>query len=348
MAIISHTYDLIVGVDTHARNHVYALITNTGELLACDTFPATSPGHARALAWIRRRTPTHRTLLWVIEGIGTYGAGLARTAKAAGYDIAEAPRIDNRRTGKTDQLDAQQIARAVLPLDTTRLRRPRLDDGTRDALRTLIAARDQMTTERTANINALTALLRRADLGLDARHPLTRTQITTITAWRTRTEPTATSIARHEAIRLATRITTLTTDLAANTATMTTLVTASPAATLLNEPGIGVYTAAILYTTWSHPGRVHSEAAFANLCGTSPIPASSGNTTRHRLNRGGDRRANRALHIAILYKTAHDPQTRAYIQRRTTEGLTPRDIRRCLKRHLARRVYKALEHANPA
>lgn len=131
-------------------------------------------------------------------------------------------------------------------------------------------------------------------------------------------------------------------DIAANTTTMAELVRQSPAAVLLEKTGIGPVTAAIALTAWSHPGRVRSEAAFACLAGVNPIPASSGNTVRHRLNRGGDRRLNRALHIATITRMTHDPDTRAYVERRRAEGRTTKEIRRCLKRYLARQIYRTL------
>ena len=127
-----------------------------------------------------------------------------------------------------------------------------------------------------------------------------------------------------------------------NNTRTTELLEASPAAPLLEETGIGPVTAAVVYTAWSHLGRVRSEAAFATLAGVNPIPASSGNTVRHRLNRGGDRRLNSALQVATVVRMVHDPTTRAYAERRKAEGRTPREIRRCLKRYLARRLYRAL------
>ena len=115
---------------------------------------------------------------------------------------------------------------------------------------------------------------------------------------------------------------------------------------LLDQPGIGPVTAAIAYAAWSHPGRIRSEAAFASLAGTNPIPASSGNTVRHRINRGGDRRLNRALHMAVVTRMRMDPETRAYVDKRTTEGRTTREIRRSLKRYVARQIYRQLNAAN--
>lgn len=123
---------------------------------------------------------------------------------------------------------------------------------------------------------------------------------------------------------------------------MIELVHQSPARGLLDQPGIGPVTAAVALAAWSHHGRLRSEAAFASLAGVNPIPASSGSTVRHRINRGGDRRLNRALHLAVVTRMRMDPVTRAYVERRITEGRTLREIRRCLKRYLARQIYRHL------
>jgi len=144
--------------------------------------------------------------------------------------------------------------------------------------------------ERTAAINALTALLRVAELGVDARRALTGGQIALVAAWRTREEALATRVARAEAVRLAKRVLAADQEIASNAKQMTALLNSSPARKLLDQPGIGPVTAAVTLAAWSHPGRVRSEAAFASLAGVNPIPASSGNTVRHRINRGGDRR----------------------------------------------------------
>ena len=164
------------------------------------------------------------------------------------------------------------------------------------------------------------------DLGIDARHPLTATQIVTIAAWRTHNKDLATQTAHDKAIRLAKHVTALDNKLRDVTKRITDLVQHSPAATLLQQPGIGPVTAAVTLTAWSHLGRIRTEVAFASLAGISPIPASSGNTIRHRINRGGDRRLNRALHMTIVTRMRMDPRTRAHVERRTTEGRTlPRD-----------------------
>ena len=346
MAIVAHSHPFVVGVDTHARSHAISiLIAPHGEVLDQAQFPATAPGLARALAWAARRTGSDLHVLWVIEGIGTYGARLAHDVAQAGYTVVEAPRMNaraHRGIGKSDPLDARRIAAAALPLDVLQLRHPRADEGVRAAVKVLLASRDHMSTERTATINALTALLRVSDLGVDARGPLTARQITATAAWRARREPLALSTARWEATRLAKRVAALDAELREITKRITDLVGQSPAAGLLAQPGIGPVTAAVALTAWSHLGRIRSEAAFASLAGVSPIPASSGNTVRHRINRGGDRRLNRALHMAIVTRMRMDPRTRAYTERRTAEGRTLREIRRCLKRYLAREIYRYL------
>jgi transposase len=227
-------------------------------------------------------------------------------------------------------------------LNDARLRRPRADEGTRQALRVLVTARDQMAQEKTLNINALTALLRINELGIDARKPLTTEQIGQVSRWQHRNEPLATATARGEAVRLARRILELHDALTANHARLNELITERPAAPLLDEIGIGAYTAAVVITAWSHPGRVRNDAAFAALAGVNPIPASSGNTTRHRLNRGGDRRLNKALHYIAITRMSRDPGTKAYLEKRIAEGRTRREIRRCIKRYLARHLFRTL------
>lgn len=351
MTIVAHSHPFVVGVDTHAKNHVYAITTATGELLQTRDFPTTSAGINRAIAWVARRTGADLGTLWVIEGAASYGALLAGTVGAAGYQVAEAARMDartHRGVGKSDVLDAHRIAAAVLPLREEQLRRPRLNDGVRAALRVLVTARESMTADRTRSVNALTALARVNELGLDARKPLTGTQILEVSRWRARDEPLALSVARSEAVRLATRISELDADIKTNGSRITELVEISEAAPLLQETGFGPVTAAICLTAWSHQGRVRSEAAFASLAGVSPIPASSGNTIRHRLNRGGDRTLNKALHMVALSRMAFDTETIGYVQKRQAEGRTKKEIGRCVKRYLARRIYRTLNATNPA
>src|SRR5690625_4626701 len=276
MSIVAHSRPFVIGVDAHARNHVLDILPlPNGYFIVDKQFPETAAGLERAIACVARRTGADLDTLWVIEGVGTYGAQIARAAADAGYSVAEAARMNaraNRGVGKSDPLDARRIAQAVLPLEEGQLRRPRGDDGVRAALRVLIASRDHISTERTAAINALIALLRVVDLGVDARSTLNGGQIATIAAWRRRTEELATGIARAEAVRLAKRIRAANDELSAITHQMTALIKESPAAGLLDQPGIGPVTAAIAFAAWSHPGRVRSEAAFASLAGVNPIP----------------------------------------------------------------------------
>ena len=207
MAVVAHTRPFVVGVDTHSRNHSYAiLISTTGERVAAKQFPTTSAGLKRAVDWASRLIEGDFGTLWVIEGAATYGARLARIVTDAGYEVAEAARMDARahhRVGKSDPLDARRIGASVLQLVDDRLRQPCTDAGLRPALRIPTSARENMSTERTANVNALTALLRTADLGLDARKPLTSGQITEAASWRTRAEDLGLAAVRDEAHRLA-------------------------------------------------------------------------------------------------------------------------------------------------
>ena len=323
--IVADTRSFVIGVDTHARTHTYAVLAANGEHLDTETFPNTHAGRARAINWVGRRTGGDLGALWVIEGVGSYGAQIARQSALAGYRVAEAARMGRggrRGIGKSDPIDARRIAAAVLPLPEEQLRNPRMDEGVRAAAQILLTARDELTGERTRAVNALTALARSADLGIDARRSLGAKKIGEIARWRPREEDLATTTARTEAVRLAKRILVLDAEITDNTDRIRELVDASPAAELLEETGIGPVTAATVLVAWSHPGRIRNEAAFAALAGVSPLPASSGNTTRHRLNRGGDRRLNRALNVIAMVRMVHHPQTRAYAERRRTEGKT--------------------------
>ncbi|WP_026533725.1 IS110 family transposase [Arthrobacter sp. H14] len=347
--IVSHCHPFVVGVDTHARNHVYAIIDATnGSLLDTQSFPTTAAGINRAVKWVARRTNADADTLWAIEGAASYGAILAGTVAAHGFPVTEAPRMEakkNHGVGKTDALDAHRMAMAVLPLPVEKLRRPRLNEGIRQGLRILVTARESMTKGRTRSINALNALARSNDLGIDARRKLTPVQIEEISRWREREEELALGIARAEAVRLAKHILDLEEQLKSNEQKLDELVEVSEAAPLLEEKGFRAVTAAKCLVAWSHEGRVRSEAAFACLAGVNPIPASSGNTVRHRLNRGGDRRLNSALHMAAITRMTYDSETCDYVEKRRAEGKTDKEIRRCVKRYLARRVFRILAAA---
>ncbi|MGL4178576.1 MAG: IS110 family transposase [Dermatophilaceae bacterium] len=342
---VAQCYRFVVGVDTHAATHSYAIVDAAGAVLDEQTFPTTAAGINRARDWVARRTQGELDgVLVAAEGTGSYGAVLAQTLTEVGYRVVEAPTPRRERgRGKTDAMDAVTAARATLAMPVARLRDRR--GGTDQvALQVLTTAREQLNADRLRAINALTALVRTHDLGIDARRALTTTQIRQITAWRRRSESLGVATARAEAVRLAVRVAQLDIDLKNNRDQLTETVT-DRAPELLALPGVGAVTAAVVLCVWSHPGRVRSEAAMAQIAGTCPIPASSGNTVRHRLNRGGDRRLNWALNTVVLTRMRTDPATRAYIARRTTEGKTGREIRRCLKRYTTRQINRTLNAA---
>ena len=345
MALVAELFDHVVGIDTHARTHTYCIVQcATGAIVDNACFPTSKAGMTRAITWIRKRT-SDRTLA-AVEGTSSYGAGITHSLIENGFEVVAvrpAARTTHAQAGKSDALDAKAAARSVIGLDLERVARPRRT-GDRTALRVLLASRSIIDQQRTANRNALTALLRTIDLGVDARRPLTNTQIRTVAAWRTggATGPKELLVARREARRLAATVIEQTRLLDENHRELGALAaTAAPG--LQDEPGIGPVTAAIIVCAYSHRGRVRSEAAFAALGGVAPLPASSGNTTRHRLSRSGDRQLNRALDIIVRTRMSFDPDTRNYIERRTAQGKTKREIRRCLKRYVSRSVYRQLQ-----
>lgn len=350
MSIVADHYRFIVGVDTHAATHTYALVeAPSGRLLGTETFPTTAAGLSRAEGWIGCHTIGDlEGVLISAEGTGSYGAVMAERLTQIGYRVVEAPAPSAKRLrgkGKTDTLDALTAARSTLIMRLDRLRDRRAGE-LQTALKVLTVAREQMNADRLRSINALTALLRGHDLGIDARKALTGVQIATVGAWRRRDEPLGLTTARADAVRHARHIFDLDDDLKANREQLTTLVT-EHAPILLEMTGVGAVTAAVIMAVWSHPGRIRSEGALAQIAGTCPIPASSGNTTRHRLNRGGDRQLNRAINTIVLTRMRMDPGTHTYVQRRRAEGRTNREITRCLKRYVTRQIHRKLAGAAP-
>lgn len=292
---------------------------------------------------------TSGSVLAAVEGTSSYGAGITAALGEAGFDVAEvrpAARSAHAHHGKSDALDAEAAARGVLGRKFDRLAKPR-QAGRRAALRVLLASRSILDQQRTANRNALLALLRGVDLGIDARKPLTDAQIRTIAAWRTsrstaQHDPTA--IARREARRLAVTVVDQGELLKQNHRELHQLAEAL-APGLQDHPGVGPVTAAIIVCAYSHHGRVRSEAAFAALGGIAPLPASSGNTDRHRLSRSGDRQLNRAFDVIVRTRMSYDETTRDYVERRRGEGRSNREIRRCLKRYVCRAIFRELQAA---
>lgn len=322
MAIIAEDFEFVVGVDTHARTHAFTTVHSaTGALVDTAAFPTTSAGIDRAIAWIRRRTGGE-TVFAAVEGTSSYGARLTQALLAAGIEVGEVrppARSSRALTGKSDPVDAEAAARSVLGRQRDQVIEPRAA-GTRTALRILLSTRSLLDHQRTANRNALTALLRGPDLGIDARKPLRDAQITAITAWRTtNTTDTVIRIARTEAKRLVTAIHDQTRQLRENHKALAQL--AEQLAPGQQEiPGLGPVTAAIIICAYSHRGRIRSEAAFAALGGVAPRPASSGNTTRHRLNRSGDRQLNRAFDVIVRTRMRFDARTKDYVARSRATG----------------------------
>lgn len=343
MDIVSEVYRFVVGVDTHAKTHRYAVVeAGTGRVLAEAGFPTSGAGLARAADWVGRRTGGELDAVLIsAEGTGSYGARLAKLLLEVGYRVVDAPSPKrDRGQDKNDPIDAIKAARSPLPKRVDQLADVRTGQA-QEAVKVLLAARERMSGESTRAINALTAQLRTVDLGIDARRKLSLSQIRQVARWRTRSESAAVGFARAEAVRLAVSILRLRQELAENHKQLRVQVT-THVPVLLDLTGIGPVNAAIVLSVWSHAGRVHTEAALARLGGVAPIEVSSGNRGEHRLSRGGDRQLNRALHSIANVRMRQDPETQAYVDRRTKQGLSKKRIRRCLKRYIARQIYRTL------
>jgi transposase len=331
-----------VGVDTHKDTHVAAARDQLGRRLGTTQVPTSSAGYAQLLSWAHA---LGEVVAWGVEGTGSYGAGLARFLAAQGQRVVEVNRPDRqarRRRGKSDAVDADAAARAVQAGEATGV--PKAQDGVVEMLRALRAARQTAVKARTQAINALKGLLvtapaeLREQLGglptgglVGAAAELEVGTLTTPTA--------ATKLALRG---LAQRYQHLDAEIALLTEQLDAL-TARHAPKLRDLHGVGPdCAAALLIAAGDNPRRLHSEAAFAALCGTSPVEASSGKTRRHRLNRGGDRQANAALHRVVVVRLRWHQPTRDYATRRTTQGKTSKEILRCLKRYVAREVFAVL------
>ena len=331
-----------VGVDTHRDVHVAAVVDQTGRLLATEAFPASTRGHVGLVTWAERFGLVARI---GVEGTGTYGAGLARFVRAYGLEVVEVDRPDRsmrRRRGKSDPIDAQAAARATLAGVATTT--PKTREGQVEMIRVLRVARRGAMKARVAAAEQLYGVLYSAPEELRAPLLGLKTKALVGACAAMRPGPLiSTTAATKAALRvLARRWQQLQTELTQLDAQLQELV-AAVAPALVALPGVGVDTAGqLLVTAGDNPQRLRGEAAFAHLCGVAPIPASSGRTDRHRLNRGGDRHANNALWRIALVRMRCHPPTRAYVQRRTKQGLSKLDIMRCLKRYIAREVYHHL------
>lgn len=345
MPVLAEVIDAVVGIDTHRDVHVAELAAPTGSPLASVQITNTSAGYAELLEWIAQHSPGPRVVV-AVEGTRSFGIGLARALSVAGLPVIECEqptRKARRGRGKSDPIDAHLAVLTALQLDADRLPTPRAD-GTREALRILLSARQELTTTATAQTNRLRALLltgpdRDRDL---SRAPLTDATLTALTRRRLPAGATVEHAVRHEEIRrLSVALRQAARALKVNRRRLHDLVDAI-APGLTDRRGLGPISAAQAIVSYSHPGRLRSEAAFAALAGTSPLQATSGRTVRYRLNRGGDRALNRAVHTIALTRMRSCERTRSYVARRTAEGKTPREVRRTLKRYISRELYRAL------
>lgn len=343
---------LVVGVDTHQLVHVAAVIDSRFQRLGYREFPATTAGYQQLLAWASGHG---RIAAFAVESTGSYGAGLTRHllarqpgAQVAGdvevFEVNWPEKATRVKQGKSDPIDAYSAAEQVL---TGRSKgRPKVKTGVVEAIRTIKVPRDAAVRNRTAAYSQLRDLITAAPaklhddlIGLTGKQRVAR--VLTMRPDSARISEPEHAV-RHALRALARRITFLDAEIAEADKHLTTLVRqACP--TLLAMRQVGVQTAArLVITAGENIDRMRSEASFAKLVGVAPLPASSGKTTRHRLNRGGDRQANSALYMVVVGRMKDHPETQAYVKRRTAEGLSNPEIIRCLKRHLARSIYNAL------
>jgi transposase len=335
------------GIDTHKDTHTAALVDSAGMLLGSAVFPTTQAGCRQLLGWLGSAGTLARV---GVEGTGSYGAGICRQLSAASIEVVEVNRPDRsqrRRRGKSDALDAAAAAEAAR--SGQRIAVPKSRDGQVESLRVLKLTRASAVKARTQAFQQLDQLLVTAPAQLrDQIRDLSKMKlIRSCAQWRPNpanaADPlTATRIAVR---RLARRYLALNAEIAEFDELLTPLVT-ELAPQLVASVGVGTETASqLLITAGDNPDRVRSEAAFAMLCGVAPLPASSGKTQRHRLNRGGDRQANRALHVIAKTRTRCDPPTQAYMKKKTAQRHTTPEATRSLKRLIAREVYYLLHPA---
>jgi transposase len=345
--MLADQLDYIVGVDPHRDSHALAIVhVVSGAVVFESAVVANGDGYARALALAERHAPGRRA--FAIEGAGSFGAGLTRFLTGRKEWVLEVGRLrrERRTGGKSDALDAIRAARSVLAQQ--RPATPRAG-GERQALQALVAAREGAVNAKRAGLCQLRDLLITTPEPLRSElRPLTRARLLQrLAATRPHGRPDAELRGSLLALRsIARRVLALTAE-ERELARQIETITRKLAPQLLDQPGVGPHAAAQLVLSWSHRGRIESEAAFARLAGAAPIPASSGKTIRYRLDRSGDRKLNRALHMILVTRKRTHPATIAYIERRMQEGKTRREANRCLKRYLARSLYRLLEHGPP-
>ena len=342
---IVETRTITGGVDTHLDVHVAAALDAIGGELGVESFPTTPAGYAALTDWLTSFGTLDRV---GIEGTGSYGAGLARHMHAAGITVIEINRADRaarRAQGKSDPLDALSAARAALSRRAAGS--PKGRDGQVEAIRALMVTKRSARRDRTATINQMRAMVLSGPDDLRARfaHHTKTSLIAEAAVMRPRPGDVVGYTTRMALRELGRRAVYLTEEIDRLKEMIKPLLADSYSA-LLVRAGIGPDTAALLViAAGDHPERLRSEAAWAHLCGTAPIPASSGKIIRRRLNPAGDRQANHALWRIVITRMSSDPRTRVYVERRLAEGKTKTEIIRCLKRYVAREVYPLLRAA---
>jgi transposase len=341
----STAVEVVLGVDTHLDFHVAVALDQLGRRLGTLTVPTTTSGYRALVSWAGGFGSLRSA---GIEGTGSYGAGLARQLKARGIEVLEVERPKRRhlrrsgRSGKSDPIDAEAAARAVLSGEAAG--KPKSGDGEVEMIRAFRAARCSAVKSRTQAANQLRNLVVTApdELRNRLRGLSTTVLVTEALSFRPGDHPSTPEEATKFALRsIARRYRALSKEIAELGSQLDRLV-AGVAPELLALPAVGTnHAATLLAVAGDNPERLKSEASFASLCGVAPIPASSGKTVRYRLNRGGDRDANRALHLICVVRM-RERRTKEYVARRTAEGKTKREIMRCLKRYIAREVYRVL------
>lgn len=335
---------VIGGVDTHKDLHVAAVVDEHNRVLGSQCFPTTRHGYKQMLAWMRSFGQLRRV---GVEATGTYGAGLLRYLQNAGVEVLEVTTPDSgdrRKRGKNDDLDAQNAAHAAFAGKRTVT--PKTRDGMIESLRVLKACRKTAVAARRVALQMIhNTVICAPDELRDTLRKLTRMElIRTLAAWRPdMTDYRNVASAYRIALKsLARRYLELHDEIADLDAMIAAIVD-ELAPALVTRNSIGHASAAqLLLTAGANSERLHSEASFAALCGVSPVPASSGKTTRHRLNRGGDRAANSALHIIAIGRLRTDPRTKSYIAKRIAEGHSKLEAIRCLKRYIAREIFSLI------
>jgi transposase len=334
---------VVGGVDTHADVHVAAAIDGNGGVLGIEAFPADTAGYQDLFRWLTSFGPVYRV---GVEGTGSYGVGLARFLHDEGVAMVEVDRPNRqtrRKVGKSDPTDAVAAARAALSGSAAVV--PKTRNGPMEQMRVLLVARRSARSQRIQTLNQIRHIVFCAPEPVRVRFKdrYQRGLVTEAAKMRPRKGSDPVTFTTNTVIRdLARRVQRLTAEMRTIDRTLVELIDQT-APSLLELYGVGPDTAAsLLVTAGDNPARLRSERSWAHLCGVTPIPASSGKTRRYRLNRGGDRNANAALHRIVLTRMSAHEQTRTYVARRRTEGLNTPEIMRCLKRYVARQTFKHL------